>query len=91
MLLESNYTFDTSFGPVDLLGWVEPLGTYESLLPNSERYYVGDMELQTIGLEDLIRVKEHIARSKDTDSLVQLLAIRRVRNDTHGSETEQHD
>jgi len=84
----NNYTFDTRFGPLDLLGWVEPFGDFESLLPNSETYRVGDVELRTIGLEDLIRVKEHIARSKDSDSLFQLLAIRRIRNEMHGSDND---
>ncbi len=89
LTLGNNYTFDTRFGPVDFLGWVEPHGPYEAMLPQSESYPVGDMEIRTIGLEDLIRVKEHIRRSKDSDSLFQLLAIRKLRNETHGSDTEQ--
>jgi hypothetical protein len=91
LALANNYTFDTSFGPIDLLGWVEPFGTYESLLPNSETYRVGDMELRTIGLDDLIRVKQHIARFKDSDSLYQLLAIRRIRNQKQESFTDEND
>jgi predicted nucleotidyltransferase len=75
----NNYTLNTSLGPLDLLGWVEPLGTFESLLPLSETYTVGELNLRTIGLEDLIRVKQHIGRAKDRDSLLQLLAIRSLR------------
>ncbi len=75
----SNYTFDTDFGKFDLLGWVEPLGDYDALLKNSEKYVIGDMEIQTIGLDDLIRIKEHIGRAKDRESLLQLLAIKRIR------------
>jgi predicted nucleotidyltransferase len=84
--LAINYTFDTSMGPVDLLGWVEPLGLYEAMLPASETYIVGEYEIRTIGLEDLIRIKEHIGRPKDHDSLFQLLAIRAIRNENR----EQH-
>jgi hypothetical protein len=91
LALGNNYTFDTRFGPLDLLGWVEPHGPYEAMLPASETHEVGDMEIRTIGLEDLIRVKEHIRRAKDSGSLLQLLAIRTLRNETHGSDTEQHN
>jgi predicted nucleotidyltransferase len=68
-------------GPLDLLGWVEPLGAYESLLPASEAYAIGEMTLRTIGLEDLIRIKQHLGRAKDRESLLQLLAIRSLRGE----------
>src|SRR5688572_18023783 len=77
----SNYTLNTSMGPLDLLGWVEPLGAYESLLPASEIYVVGELTLRTIGLEDLIQIKQHIGRAKDRESLLQLLAIRSLRGE----------
>jgi predicted nucleotidyltransferase len=83
--LGSNYTFDTSLGKLDLLGWVEPLGDYEALLPSVEVYTVGGMELKVIGLDDLIRVKEHIGRPRDRDSLYQLLAIKRIRLEGGGN------
>ena len=34
----NNYTLDTAIGPLDLIGWVEPLGTYENLLAGCETY-----------------------------------------------------
>lgn len=79
LALGSNYTFDTPLGPLDLLGWVEPLGNYEALLPGSESFRIGNLELITIGLDDLITIKQHIGRSKDRESLLQLLAIREIR------------
>jgi predicted nucleotidyltransferase len=42
---------------------------------------VGDMQLKIIGLDDLIRIKQHIGRAKDQSSLMQLLAIKRVREE----------
>lgn len=68
-------------GPLDLLGWVEPLGTYESLIATSETYAVGEVSVRTIGLDDLIRIKQHIGRAKDRESLLQLLAIRTLRHE----------
>jgi len=34
---------------------------------------------QVIGLDDLIRIKRHIKRPKDKESLLQLEAIKRLR------------
>lgn len=82
----SNYTFDTSVGKVDLLGWVEPLGDFEALIQRAEPYPVGDMLLHVISLDDLIRVKEHVGRAKDRDSLYQLLAIKRIRDEMKGGD-----
>jgi hypothetical protein len=84
--LGNNYTFDTTVGPLGLLGWVEPLGTFESLVPNCETYEVGNLIIRTIGLEDLIRIKQHLQRPKDRDSLFQLMAIRKVRKEIEGKE-----
>lgn len=74
----NNFTFDTPIVALDLLGWVEPIGDYEALRPRAKSYPVADMTLLAIDLDDLIRVKQHINRSKDRESLFQLLAIKRI-------------
>jgi hypothetical protein len=79
LALGANFTFETDLGPLDLLGWVEPIGTYEQLLPRVETIEIGSSILQVIGLDDLIAIKQHIRRPKDQAVLYQLLAIRRVR------------
>jgi hypothetical protein len=66
---------------LDLLGWLEPLGTYEALYPASEEYELGELRVRTIGLDDLIRIKEHLGRPKDKASPLQLLAIRTLRGE----------
>jgi hypothetical protein len=83
LALESNFTFNTDCGPLDLLGWVEPLGTYEALLPGATVIPAGDINLLTIGLDDLIAIKRHLRRPKDQAALAQLEAIKRTR-DTPG-------
>jgi predicted nucleotidyltransferase len=75
-----NFTFDTDEGKLDLLGHVEPLGDYEKLMPTVEIWEVDHAPLAVISLEELIRVKEHIARKKDGESLVQLHAIKQIRD-----------
>ncbi len=80
----SKITINTTGGPLDLLGWVEPLGDYDKLLENAELYQIGSHDVKVIALDDLIKVKQHLARSRDCDSLLQLLAIKRVRQEGNG-------
>jgi len=79
LALGSNFTFNTDIGPLDLLGYVEPLGGYEQLLPGSESVRLGEIEVRFMGLDDLITVKRHIRRPKDQVALLQLEAIKRLR------------
>src|SRR6516162_4053676 len=37
LALGANFSFNTDLGPVDLLGWVEPFGTYDDLIGRVER------------------------------------------------------
>ena len=67
---------------LDLLGWVEPIGNYDALLKNCQMYPIGSLSVKVTSLDDLIRIKQHIRRPKDVDSLYQLLAVKRVREET---------
>ena len=80
LALGSNFTFNTEVGAFDLLGWVEPFGTYETLIDRAESIPVGQLSLPTISLDDLITIKQHINRPKDQAALYQLLAIRKIRD-----------
>lgn len=77
--LGGNYTFETDFGDFNLIGYVEPVGDFEQIIKNAETYQIGDLTVQVIALDDLIRVKRHLGRMKDQSSLFQLEAIKRVR------------
>jgi predicted nucleotidyltransferase len=79
LALGSNFTFETRFGGFDLLADVEPIGGYDQLIKSAEEYEYGPWRVKVIALEDLIRIKQHINRPKDRDSLYQLLAVQRVR------------
>src|SRR5262249_5472674 len=80
LALGSNFTFNTDYGPLDLLGWVEPFGTYEALLPGATVIPAGDVQLLTIGLDDLIAIKRHLGRPKDQAALAQLEGIKQTRD-----------
>jgi predicted nucleotidyltransferase len=78
LALGSNFTFDTDLGPLDLLGWVEPLGGYEEIAARAARIRLETTEVLVACLEDLIRIKRHIGRPKDRLDLLQLEAIQRL-------------
>ena len=80
LALGQNYTFEVDGEyPLDLLGYLEPIGGYEELLPHSETVAIGGRATRVIGLDDLIRIKRYIGRPKDRESLLQLEAIKRLR------------
>ena len=79
LLLGENFTFSTDFGPLDLLGYLEPVGGYDELVESKETYQIEGQMISTISLDDLIRIKQHIRRQKDEESLAQLLAIKQSR------------
>jgi predicted nucleotidyltransferase len=86
LALGCNFTLETDIDHLDLIGWVEPIGDYDALLRNAETWEVGGYQVKTIGLEDLIRVKEQIARRKDSESLWQLRAILGLRKEKQASD-----
>ena len=81
LALGSNFTFTTEIGDLDLLGHLEPLGGYDELIGQAQKYTIGDLDLAVIALEDLIMIKQHVGRPKDRESLLQLLAIKRLRSE----------
>jgi predicted nucleotidyltransferase len=81
LALGNNFTFTTDAEDLDVLGYIAPLGEYPDLLPNHEVHTAYGFAIKTIGLDDLIKVKQHVARKKDSESLYQLLAIKRVREE----------
>lgn len=78
LALGNNYTFNTPYGPLDLLGWVEPVGDYDAVAANADVVDFDGAPLRVMSLGDLIRIKRHINRPKDRESLQHLLAIQRV-------------
>jgi hypothetical protein len=81
LALGANFTFNTDFGPLDMLGWVEPFGTYDDLISRASEFDVGSARVKAIALDDLITIKKHIRRPKDQAALFQLEAIKRIRDE----------
>ena len=79
LALGQNYTFEVDGEyPLDFLGYLEPIGTYEDLLPHTEIVSIGGHATRVIGLDDLICIKRYLGRPKDKESLLQL-AVKRLR------------
>jgi predicted nucleotidyltransferase len=82
LALGSSFTFEVDGEyPLDLLAYLEPVGTYDDLLTGSETLEIAGRPVRVIGLADLIRIKRHLARPKDRESLLQLEAIKRLREE----------
>src|SRR5262245_16721740 len=82
LALGSNFTFEVDAEyPLDLLAYLEPVGTYEDLLAGSDILQIAGRAVRVIGLADLIRIKRHLGRPKDRESLLHLEAIKRLRDD----------
>lgn len=66
----------TDLGRLDVLRDVPPTGGYAELAARGKQVTAYDRTLHVIGLDDLITIKEHVARPKDLVVAAQLRAIR---------------
>lgn len=81
LALGCNFTFRTPFGPLDLLGYLEPLGDFDVIAKHATAMQVAEMELNVISIDDPITIKRHIGRPKNRESLLQLLAIKKLQSE----------
>lgn len=70
-----NFTLDTSFGPLDVLGEVTGGGYYEDLLPHSREIKGFGVTFRLVDLDKLIILKRAAGRPKDLESLAELQEI----------------
>ena len=80
LALGQNFTFEVDGEyALDLLSYLEPVGAYEDVLPRSETVELAGRAVRVIGLDDLIRIKRYLGRPKDQAALLELEAIKRLR------------
>jgi hypothetical protein len=70
-----NFTLDTAFGPLDLLGEVTGGGGYEALLPHTVTLDLYGGPCLCVDLPTLIRLKRAAGRPKDLLALGELEAL----------------
>lgn len=76
-----NFTLMTEDGPIDLLGEVAGLGTFEVVKAHSEKLPLMDCDVWVLSLEGLIRSKEAAGRTKDLLVLPELKALQAMRSE----------
>ncbi len=70
-----NFTLTTSLGAIDLLGEIAGGGSYENLLPDTERIQLFGAECLCLNLERLIQTKRAAGRPKDFEAIAELESI----------------
>lgn len=74
-----NFTLTTTLGDIDLLGEVAGGGSYDALVPVSERIELFGRSCQCVTLPTLIRLKRAAGRPKDLEAIAELEALREER------------
>jgi hypothetical protein len=70
-----NFTLETDFGPLDLLGEATGGGTYDALLPHTITLDLFGGDCLCVDLPTLIRLKRAAGRPKDILALAELEAL----------------
>jgi len=70
-----NFTLIVDLGAIDLLGEITGGGSYENLLPTSQRISLFGLTCLCLNIKTLIAVKRAAGRPKDFEALAELEAI----------------
>jgi len=75
-----NFTFDTTAGPLDILGLPAGVNGFQELEANAAVFDLGDgLRVDVADIDDLIRMKRAAGRRKDRIELEVLAAVREER------------
>ena len=75
-----NLTLDTDFAPFDLLGHISGVEDFESLYEPSILTEIEGVPVRIASLDDLIAMKRAMDRPKDRNHLLELEALRQLRD-----------
>jgi len=76
-----NFTLETTFGDLDLLGEVTGGGTYEEIVPNCMTVDLFGFSCRAVTLETLVHLKRAAGRPKDLEIIAELEALLDERED----------
>jgi predicted nucleotidyltransferase len=74
-------TLSTDKGDVDIMDRVAGLGDYRAVLREAEYAKIGAVRFRTLTLDGLIKAKRAAGRKRDLEHLVELEALRALRNE----------
>ena len=83
---ERSEPLQTDFGKLDLLGEVSGLGDYAAVCEFATAVTLGDLTLQALTIEGLIKAKEATGRPKDEVHLKMLRALKEMEDQKSDSE-----
>ncbi len=70
-----NFTLSTTLGALDTLGEVTGGGTYQALLPHTDKVELFGVTCRCVDLQTLIRLKRAAGRPKDLEVIAELETI----------------
>ncbi len=75
-----NFTLETDAGDLDILGEVSGVGYYAQALAQSEERELYGSKVRILSLDGLIAAKKAAARNKDKSHLLELEALKKLRD-----------
>ncbi len=75
-----NLYLDTTMGQLDCLSFIDGLGDFEQVKRASELVEIEGTKVRVLSLDALIKAKKSMNRPRDREALLQLEAIRKLRN-----------
>jgi hypothetical protein len=72
----------TDIGPIDLLKSPDGTDSFEGLWNRSSLFEVDDVQIRVASLDDLIAMKKAADRPKDRNHLMELQALKKLREET---------
>ena len=73
-----NFTFDTDYGEIDILGEVSGIGSYEQVLAQSVEKTVYGLPIRILSVDGLIAAKKAAGRVKDQLHLLELIELKKM-------------
>jgi len=74
-----NFYLDTDIGQLDCISFVDGIGDYQKVKRASALIEVEDMQLYVLSLKALIEAKKVMNRPRDRQALIQLEAIKKLK------------
>ena len=76
-----NFTLTTDLGPLDLLGEITGLGGFDQVAAQAEWQSIYGLAVRVLSLEGLIAAKSAAGRVKDRLHLLELVELKRLRDE----------
>jgi len=75
-----NLYLDTDIGQLDCVSNVDGLGDYTTIKNNSQLVQAGNVKLHVLNIDSLIKSKQTMDRPRDRETVIQLEAIKKLKN-----------